>query len=85
MTDTLQRKRQQLDYRRRIAILSADVRKAEKEQQSLAMEMRRLTRKRAQIDAQIDEMKSRAKKVDNEVRLLSNELKTMQKRLDRIS
>ncbi len=83
--DDMQRKREQLQYRRRIAIVTADLHKAQKEEQSLAMEMRRLVRKRTQINAQIDEMERRAKRVENDVRMLANELKTQQKRLNRIS
>ena len=83
--DDAHRKRKQLEYRRKITILKADLMKAQKEQQSLAMEMRRLERKRWQIDVQLDEMKKRAKKVDNEVRMLHNDLKMANKGLNRIS
>ncbi len=83
--DNMQKRREQLEFRRKIAILSADLRKAEKEQQSFAMELRRTTRKRAQIDAQIASMKKGMKKSADRIRILQRDLRTQQKRLNRIS
>ncbi len=83
--DDIQRKREQLQYQRRIAIITADLHKAQREEQLLAVEIRRLVRKRAQIDAQIDEIKQHLKKMKAETRMLADELKTQQKRLNRIS
>lgn len=83
--DSMEKKRKQLDFRRKIAMVGADVRKLEKEEQDVSMEMRRLSRKRAQIEAEIKDLELREHRVENELRTTRNELKTQQKRLDRIS
>ncbi len=81
----LQKKRQQLEYRRRIAIVDADLRKMKRERQTHAINLRRLKTKRDQIDAQIRDVEREIEKLDGTIRLLANELKTQKKRLDRIS
>lgn len=76
---------QKLALRRKIVIAKSDVGKRKRAEASIAMELRRMTRKQRTLQSQIDDTLKKQKKIANDLRLAEMTLRSWQKQLDRIT
>ena len=77
--------RKRLFLRRKLAIADATMRKAQRTVERLALDVRRFERKRAQLDAQITQMRAQLRHAQRQAEMARKEYKTQKRRLDRIS